>query len=225
MSPDNSKQLFLDDYSDDPIWKEYNDEYVRSQSSRSKFLPYLIISIISALLGAATNMIIPFPNTTPSTIPQLNSSYGGRHNITTDRHLLTCGNSTSEARSHNCKYDIFLNNWVPEPCFDDDWVKEYQDDDSWAGFADEELTQRLSVHEMSEREFYWTSLRDHINHCGMIWRKQFWVLFEQSGAIDTVMTNPLHTDHCSQYMMDAVESNRTKPTKTVMGFAGCWIKT
>ncbi|KAL0931566.1 uncharacterized protein CTRU02_214301 [Colletotrichum truncatum] len=148
---------------------------------------------------------------------------GGRHNITTGRRLVSCGNSTTEARAQGCKYDILLNHWVPAPCFDKDSVDEYQEDNSWGAFADTKLTQKLTIDEMSERDFYWTSTRDHINHCAIMWRRQYYALFDQRAAVDSIITSPGHTEHCSQYLMDVVDARWTDPTKTMRGFAGCWI--
>jgi hypothetical protein len=88
-----------------------------------------------------------------------------RHNVTTDATLITCGNSTAETRSLGCKYDVFLNHWVPRPCYDDEWVAEYQEDGSWGAYANEDLTRRLKIEEMEGSDFYYTSLRDHINYC------------------------------------------------------------
>lgn len=164
--------------------------------------------------------------TTPSSSSS-STSYAARpdrHNVTTGAHLLTCGPDVAAAKASGCRYDVLLNNWVPGPCFDQEFIDEYLDDDSWAGYADEAMTVRLTSREMSERPSYWTSMRDHVNHCAMMWRKQFWVLYEERRALDTVIASPGHTDHCAQFLTDAHDRDWTRPTKTEMGFAGCWVK-
>jgi hypothetical protein len=147
-----------------------------------------------------------------------------RFNITTNARLLSCGNSPLEAREAGCIYDILLNNWVPAPCADQEWVDEYMDDESWGGYEDEAMTRRLTVAEMSERAFYYTSIRDHVNHCAIMWKKQFTVLYEVRKHFDTVISSPGHTEHCAQYLMDIADANFTHPTRTEMGFAGCWVR-
>lgn len=99
-----------------------------------------------------------------------------------------------------------------------------QDDDSWAAYADEDLTQRItSVEEMSEREYYYTSVRDHVNHCAMMWRKQFWVMFEQRRGIDTMLADPAHTEHCAMYLGGMLHQTMNS-TKVDVGYAGCWVR-
>jgi hypothetical protein len=151
-----------------------------------------------------------------------------RHNVTSNARLLTCGNTTQQALAKGCKYDILLNNWVPAPCYDkdsQDFIAEYTDDESWGAFADKNMTQRLnSVQEMAESEIYYTSVRDHINHCAVLWKKQFWALFEEKREFDTVVASAGHTDHCAQYLMEVVGADWTEATKVERGFAGCWVR-
>jgi hypothetical protein len=80
------------------------------------------------------------------------------------------------------------------------------------------------VEEMSDREYYYTSVRDHVNHCAMIWKKQFWVLFEERKAIDTMISNPSHTDHCALYLQGALGKPQSEATKVDVGYAGCWVR-
>lgn len=160
------------------------------------------------------------------------SSSISRINITTGAHLLHCGTTVAEAKSLYCKYDILLNNWVPSPCYSQEFIDEYVDENGyseangWGGYADEAMTQKLSLKEMSEVPFYYTDLRDHVVHCAVMWKKQFATMFEYEakGVLDTVLASGGHTDHCAQYLMDARFSNYTGPTKTQMGFAGCWVR-
>lgn len=155
-----------------------------------------------------------------------------RLNITSNTTLLTCGSTVPQAKSNNCKYDILLNNWVPAPCYSQEFVDEYVDENNysdangWGGFADEAMTRRLTLQQMSEGPFYWTSLRDHVTHCAVMWKKQFATMyeFEAKGVLDTVLASYGHTDHCAQYLMDFAWRNWTGPTKTEMGFAGCWVR-
>ncbi|KAK8002949.1 glycoside hydrolase family 10 protein [Apiospora arundinis] len=172
-------------------------------------------------------------NDTRTTTPGLSAHDGQQQhhvNITTGARYLTCGNSTQDARSHGCRYDVLLNNWVPAPCYDADFIAEYEEDGSSAAYRDAALTQRIDPggEALGELEFYYTSRRDHVSHCAMMWRKQFAVLFERRAAFDSVIADPFHTEHCSQYLLDApgnaVKGGEVEPTKTFVGFAGCWVR-
>ncbi|KAK2035253.1 hypothetical protein LX32DRAFT_669359 [Colletotrichum zoysiae] len=146
------------------------------------------------------------------------------HNVTSTAHYISCGNSTAEAKRNGCRYDTLLNYWVHERCFDQEFETEYQDDDSWAAFADRNLSERIAPDAMGEQEFYYTSIRDHLNHCSMLWKKQFWTLFEDRAAFDGVIVNSFHTEHCADFLRDMYGSNRTEPTLVRVGFSGCWVK-
>jgi hypothetical protein len=224
MSPrtkTNEDEPFLE-YTDDASTGEpdRNPPYHHVKGRNSVFTNFLII-IVTSLFWIMVLLALSRP------VKPLNSSSkaGDRHNITTNAKLLTCGNSTQEAKALGCKYDVLLNHWVAAPCLDEDWIAEYEDDGSWAAFADENMTQQIkTVEEMSEREFYYTSVRDHINHCGTMWKKQFWALYREQTALDSLIASPGHTDHCAHYLMDIAMRNETEPTKVEIGFAGCWIR-
>lgn len=86
------------------------------------------------------------------------------------------------------------------------------------------LTKKLAPEDMGTRQYYYTSIRDHVNHCAMLWRKQFWTLFEDRRALDTVIVNPYHTEHCSEFLSSLMNMERTEPTLVKVNFAGCWVR-
>ena len=183
-------------------------------------MPYFLIFVVTSLFWLlALLLAIPAPSS-----HRVASGEDARHNVTSDAILATCGNSTEEARARGCKYDVLLNNWVPAPCLDQEWLDEYLEDNSWGAFADKNMTQRLSVEEMANSGSYYTSVRDHVNHCSTMWKKQFWALYEERPAFDTVISSPGHTEHCAQYLMDVMDSDWDEPTRVEVGFAGCWTR-
>ncbi|KAK1975011.1 hypothetical protein LZ30DRAFT_810011 [Colletotrichum cereale] len=229
MSSTPEYQPFLK-YSDDPTAEEPTSPQ-RHASRRNTFLSHVFVLIGTSLIWVLVLFLMnPSMETTASRQEMVSSGLphvfvpGERHNFTSGMTKISCGNTTQEARAKGCKYDILLNHWVPDLCFDKESVDEYQEDGSWGAFADMNMTQRLTVDEMSERDFYWTSIRDHINHCAIMWRRQFYAFYDERAAIDSIVTSPGHTEHCSQYLMDVVDAKWREPTKTMRGFAGCWIR-
>jgi hypothetical protein len=210
MSPESEHQPFLPKHN--------------RRSSKGAVLSHFLVFSITSLVWLVVTLVALGASKAEIHTGGRKNDAGYRHNVTTDATLMTCGNSTTEARSLGCKYDVFLNHWVPRPCYDDEWVAEYQEDGSWGAYANEDLTHRLTIEEMEGSDFYYTSLRDHINHCAKMWNKQFWGLFEERRALDTIIASPAHTEHCAQFLMDALEVNATQATKTYVGFAGCWIR-
>lgn len=226
MSPPSKStesQPFLSKYSDDPTEPELPHHYQLALSRRTRIISHTLVFLLTSLLWLLIITLLTHPakiiwSTTNTTPGEPN------YNITSNARLQTCGNTTTSALSAGCKYDVLLNNWIPSPCYDDEFIQEYTDDESWGAYADANLTIQLSPQEMSESEYYYTSVRDHINHCAILWKKQFFALYEERRAIDTIVASAGHTDHCAQYLMDVEESNVKEATRVERGFAGCWIR-
>lgn len=196
-------------------------------SLSSPFLSHFLVFVATSLLwGSVILVMMNCSPQIPRTVEVLEHSqiHG---NLTSEAKLLTCGHSTPEAKKLGCQYDILSNHWVPGICMDQEAVKEYQTDGSWYGFADENRTELLTIEAMSEMDFYYTSERDHIIHCAMLWRKQFRAFFEGRRNLDSIIASGHHTEHCSQFLVDMSDNGpdyRNMPIKTHVGYAGCWVK-
>lgn len=171
-------------------------------------------------------------------------------NFTANAQLLTCGHSTQEAKSMGCKYDILSNHWIPGICMDEEAVKEYQQDGSWYGYADRNRTQLLSYESMGDMELYYTSMRDHIIHCAVLWKKQFRAFYVERKNVDTLIGSYSHTSeftsippnnfpthkesnnlnpivHCAQFLIDMTDNGPdywNMPIEVDVAYAGCWIR-
>ncbi|EXJ58088.1 hypothetical protein A1O7_05512 [Cladophialophora yegresii CBS 114405] len=140
---------------------------------------------------------------------------------------LTCGATREEARTRGCIYDTLSNAWIPGQCRDDFSVMEYELDESWYPFADVNRTQPLGKEELGDLDFYYTSLRDHIVHCAALWRRQFRAFSEGWRYLDDVLVDPVHTMHCSKYLVDWTDKfeneYRTTAIKVHVGHVGCHV--
>ncbi|KAJ4391589.1 hypothetical protein N0V93_005208 [Gnomoniopsis smithogilvyi] len=239
MKNETEARPFLE-YSDDPAesgesggirqFSENSKNAIRNSRLARDLLVFLVASLL--WLGAIF-FLLPWPSSSGNWKPtnhagskSVQSGAGDYrlYNITSNAHFVTCGNSTAEAQRKGCRYDTLLNHWVPAACMDQEWIDEYEDDDSWTAFADVNLTQRLAPEDMGKREHYYTSIRDHVNHCAWLWRKQFWTLFENRKVFDGVIVNTYHTEHCAEFLSELMTMNRTQPTLVRVGFSGCWVK-
>jgi hypothetical protein len=140
---------------------------------------------------------------------------------------LTCGTSLAEAKARRCVYDTLSNAWIPKQCEDNFSVMEYEADGSWFPFADANRTLPLQKEDLGDREFYYTSLRDHIVHCAALWRRQFRAWSEGWTYLDDVLVDPVHTMHCSKYLVDLTDrfenDFRTHAIKVEVGHVGCHV--
>ncbi|KAH8685834.1 hypothetical protein BGZ60DRAFT_396214 [Tricladium varicosporioides] len=215
-------------YTDDPTTEDakHDRQYLGMEDRRDRIVSHGVVFIITSLLWLIVLIATNSPSI-DSTDERWSDGVGHRQNITSNAKLLTCGASRTpqEARAMGCKYDVLMNAFVPAPCYDEEFIEEYKDDASWAAFSDANMTQRLTtIEEIQDSGTYYTSFRDHVNHCAVMWKKQFWVLYEERRAVDTMSASPGHTDHCAQYLIDASESDGSEPTKVDVGYEGCWIK-
>lgn len=90
---------------------------------RSNIVAYSIVFAATTFLW----MIVVFtfiPDESSSQGYKMDKPNARKHNVTSGMHLMTCGASRTneEARKMGCKYDILLNGWVPEPCYDEEFV-------------------------------------------------------------------------------------------------------
>jgi len=143
-----------------------------------------------------------------------------------DYKYLKCGNSIEEAKEAGCYYDILANHWLPKPCSDQASVEDYQKDGSWHGYSDVNRTQPLTMAAMGESSHYYTSLRDHILHCAILWKKQYKAFTSGRKTIDSITTNLEHTHHCVKFLVEMTDRGqdfRLTPIKVDVGFAGCFV--
>ena len=119
-------QPFLSNYSDEFIKSEEPAVPYRRESRGSAIKSYAVVAVITSLLWMLI-MLLTTPNNYLRSGSRLMAS---RHNITTGSKYLSCGECADEARELGCKYDILLNNWVPEPCYDQEFIDEYTDVES-----------------------------------------------------------------------------------------------
>jgi hypothetical protein len=237
MLSDREDEPFLDQPS--PPHKSQNDllpmptssQFAKRASFSSRLNPILacvLVFVLTSLLWVSVLFLaLPGQHHYHFTQKTMEPHHDEPSNITSNREFLLCHPSASKAKSNGCRYDILANTWFPTVCVDDEAIEEYQTDGSWTGFADEGRTQILSIEEMSQMEYYYTSERDHIVHCAMLWRKQFRAFFEGRTNIDTIIASEKHTIHCSQFLIDMTEKGPdywNMPIKTWVGYGGCWSK-
>lgn len=161
MKNETESRPFLE-YSDDPAESGELDIVGESSNASKRAIRNnrlardLFVFLITSLLWlGAIFFLVPWPSSTgtynkPTTTQggsggssssgkPLQSSAGVDyrvHNLTSNAHFETCGNSTAEAQRKGCRYDTLLNHWVPAACMDQEWIDEYKDDDSWTAFAE-----------------------------------------------------------------------------------------
>ncbi|KAJ5156478.1 hypothetical protein N7492_009281 [Penicillium capsulatum] len=120
------------------------------------------------------------------------------------RTILTCGNSTAEAKSLGCTYDPLTACWLPEQCprdFTDEFAH-FNDGKPFIYYYDEAATRQMKDYEevgMNENGFYWTSVREHLVHCLYLLRRGHDVHM-RGDRLDSMLGNIEHVDHCTDFL-------------------------
>lgn len=189
----------------------------------------LLVSYQYGLLpGTRANGVANFNTYSASLVPY---DMGEEHTIFSDTGFIGCGTSTEEARANGCVYDILANHYVHKSCYDEEGTASYMGEgSSWMGYLDKNKTQALAtLEEMGDYDVYWTSQRDHIVHCGEMWKRQYRAFTQNWRYIDAITANEEHTYHCANYLVRMTDwaiiagrDWRNEPNTVEVGFAGCY---
>ncbi|OIW27029.1 hypothetical protein CONLIGDRAFT_683967 [Coniochaeta ligniaria NRRL 30616] len=158
-----------------------------------------------------------------------------------EKRTLSCGNTTDEAQSRGCAFDLLSHNWVPPPCLDPLSESEYRDYVSsperalgpypyyldQAGtqhIADEHTFALLANGPTLADQHVFTTREEHLAHCGFLLRRT------HRAAQGIVRLNDeniqyWHTKHCIE---ELGHPNRKPLTELnegfYIGFATCTIE-
>lgn len=122
-------------------------------------------------------------------------------NYQTSREL-HCGSSPAEARSRDCKLQVWSYTWIPEPCFDYELNAKF-----------------VSIYEKNDLPYYMdangTEMVDFATVCAgeveelnAVWGSHFWHCqfaisgYFRRGEGTEVKTDPEHLKHCSKWLTD-----------------------
>lgn len=124
--------------------------------------------------------------------------------------ILTCGNSTEEARALGCEFDQLTVAWIPKPCFDLETSQEFMADSPWRAYTDKTSNEVIDRDQMAEYVapgYYYTSAREHAVHCLFAMQKLH-KAYQRHGSglyLDSESSNLMHTRHCISVVKNAID--------------------
>lgn len=112
--------------------------------------------------------------------------------------ILDCGYSPSEARAKGCVYDVMMQDWVPEPCYDGVLTEKYLAEGNWTWYGDGNGNTTISdeVMRRGEHGTAWMSSSYHKAHCVFSWIKIVRALRNNRGISQELLSYD-HVLHCS----------------------------
>ncbi|OAP60338.1 hypothetical protein AYL99_05340 [Fonsecaea erecta] len=139
-----------------------------------------------------------------------------------DGEILDCGYSPEEARAKGCVYDVMMQDWVPEPCYDAVLTERYLAQGNWTWYADAEGKVVLTDEEMRKGEHgaAWMSSSYHQAHCIFSWDKTVRAL-RNNRPISQELLSYDHVLHCSHQTLNGAEVDESIGVRAPTNYAKC----
>ena len=146
------------------------------------------------------------------------------HPITTEEVHATwkgCGTSAMEARAKGCLYDVMLGGWIHADCYQSELMEKYLKAGNYTWYSDVSLTDLVSdaVVRRGEHAEIYTRLFYHYAHCAYLWEMQM-KAYRERGAIDNVIFEEEHTEHCSGLLLHQQWENNVTTIYTGFDYCG-----
>lgn len=122
--------------------------------------------------------------------------------------ILECGYSPEEARAAGCVYDVMMQDWVPEPCYDPVLTERYLASGNYTWYKDFE-GHVMSDEEMAKGEHReaWMTGDYHKAHCIFSWEKLIRALRNKEGISQELLSYD-HVLHCRMQTLGMDMSKR-----------------
>lgn len=199
------------------------DEPSTSTHSKPRFLssksrkPWLITSlcvaaVVVALLTAfAARQSIRSSSSEPSSSPSPTPTPSSSSDDSTATEVLDisdCGSNAAEARDKGCIYDVMMQMWMPEACYDEKLSHRFLAQGNWTWWADPYATEILTDEKvkLGEHNVTYVSADYHKTHCIYAWEMLVRALRTQKPIIETAISYD-HAVHCRHKALAAENSH------------------
>lgn len=118
-----------------------------------------------------------------------------------------CGSTPDEARAAGCVFDVMMQLWTPEACYDGNLSERFLAAGKWTWWADAGATRTLSDEEMKlgEHDRVYVSADYHKSHCIFAWEKLVRALRNQTPLIEQLISVD-HAMHCQHKTLAAIDA-------------------
>ena len=139
--------------------------------------------------------------------------------------LETCGNSSSEALSLGCNFDIISFAWLPARCFDQELMDQFLDLRDWKWYLDTEGQQTVDLASVAAGQYeqLYVTQEYHMYHCTYMWRKMHRALLA-GNVVDGYIGDMHHTAHCEMQILDRSRPLDGISTLIYIKYASCPIR-
>lgn len=136
--------------------------------------------------------------------------------------ILDCGHSPEEARAKGCVYDVMMQDWVPEPCYDAPLTEKYLAEGNWTWYGDGEGKTIISDEQMAKGEHgvAWMAVSYHKAHCVFSWMKIIRALRNKRGISQELLSYD-HVMHCAHGALRQDSEDESLGVQAPTNYAKC----
>jgi len=136
--------------------------------------------------------------------------------------ILDCGGNPEEAREKGCVYDVMMQDWVPEPCYDSVLTEKYLEMGNWTWYTAGDGSSTISLEEMRKGEHgsAWMATSYHKEHCVFSWLKIVRALRNNRGISQELMSYD-HVLHCAHGALKADSNDQGLGVRAPTNYAKC----
>ena len=133
----------------------------------------------------------------------------------------SCGETPSEAKHLGCVFDVMLQSWVPETCYDEELSEKFLLDGLWTWYSDAKAMHEvpLEVVQQGEHERIFAPDVYHRKHCVYTWQRLVRALSNRT-RVDEESMSYAHTKHC-QMLLFAEDWPDTVGVEITPGYTTC----
>lgn len=229
--------------------KELNDikhepQHTTSIPSGTSWWKWLLCNLLAAGVGVAATLLFTHVFYVPQSSDHTSASITPSSTLSTDlpvptdaiEHvelennstnmlagtILDCGYSPEEARAKGCVYDVMMQDWVPEPCYDSVLTEKYLAEGNWTWYGDGDGNTTISDEQMRKGEHgaAWMSTSYHKAHCVFSWIKIIRALRNDRGVSQELLSYD-HVLHCAHGALKAQEGDEGLGVRAPTNYAKC----
>ena len=118
-----------------------------------------------------------------------------------------CGSTPEDARAAGCVFDVMMQLWTPEACYDSNLSERFLAAGKWTWWADPAATHIITDEEMKkgEHDRVYVSADYHKSHCIFAWEKLVRALRNQTPLIEQLISVD-HAMHCQHKTLAAIDA-------------------
>jgi len=176
---------------------------------------------VSATAGVATSTTLSAGLTLPtSSVDHVEAEIDSPNSLAGK--ILDCGGNPSEARDKGCVYDVMMQDWVPEPCYDSVLTERYLAEGNWKWYADGDGNTTISDEDIRKGEHgsAWMATSYHKAHCVFSWLKIIRALRNNWGISQELLSYD-HVMHCAHGALKESSDDEGLGVRAPTNYAKC----